>query len=198
MLPLIPGYLSFLSVAALEDVRDRRRLMAASLFFIIGFSLVFVGLGASATTGGQFLVRHVALFGGIAGVLLVALGLRAIGVFKGPSPAGAIVAVAAGAAFAFGWSPNIGPTLAVILAVASLPESAGQGIRLLSVYSLGLAMPLLFAALAVDRLVAAASAGRRHSLSIVSGVLILSTGVLVVANRFAVIARWLAPYLPAF
>ena len=230
VLPLIPGYLSFISGVSLEEMRGmpvpaggavavagvsaaaKRQVLITSLFFILGFSLVFVGLGASATVAGQFLMQQSTLFGKIAGVLLIIFGLHTIGVFKIPfllnearvqtstKPSSMIGAVVVGISFAFGWTPCIGPILAAILAVASQQDSVNQGIALLSVYSLGLAIPFLLTALAINQFFVAFSKIRRHyhTIEIVSGLLMIVIGVLIFTNRFTIIAQWLSPYLPTF
>jgi cytochrome c-type biogenesis protein len=218
VLPLMPGYLSFISGVSLEEMRGRqvaaakRQVIVTSLFFILGFSLVFVGLGASATVLGQFLMERLTIFGKIAGVLLIIFGLHTIGVFKIPlllrearvqantRPAGLIGAMIVGVSFAFGWTPCIGPILAAILALAAQQSSVYQGVLLLTVYSLGLAIPLLVTALAINQFFIAFSKIRRHyhAIEIASGSLMIVIGVLIFTNRFTVIAQWLSPYLPTF
>ena len=232
VLPLIPGYLSFISGVSLEEMRGmpvaatvggatvttgvsaaaKRQVIITSLFFILGFSLVFVGLGASATVLGQFLMQKLTIFGKIAGVLLIIFGLHTIGVFKIPfllnearvqantKPASLLGATVVGISFAFGWTPCIGPILAAILAVASQQDSVNQGIALLSVYSLGLAIPFLLTALAINQFFEAFKKIRRyyHTIEIVSGTLMIVIGVLIFTNRFTIIAQWLSPYLPTF
>jgi cytochrome c-type biogenesis protein len=238
VLPLIPGYLSFISGVSLEEMRGmtpamagggtvavssgvsatalgnsaKRQVIITSLFFILGFSLVFISLGASATYLGQFLMERLTIFGKIAGVLLIIFGLHTIGVFKIPfllnearvqantKPSSMIGAVIVGISFAFGWTPCIGPILSAILLVAAQQESVNQGILLLSVYSLGLAIPFLLTALAINQFFIAFSKIRRHyhTIEIVSGLLMIVIGVLIFTNRFTIIAQWLTPYLPTF
>jgi cytochrome c-type biogenesis protein len=235
VLPLIPGYLSFISGVSLEEMRGmqpvaagagggtmtvstgvsaaaKRQVIITSLFFILGFSLVFVSLGASATYLGQFLMERLTIFGKVAGVLLIIFGLHTIGVFKIPfllnearvqantKPASMIGAVIVGISFAFGWTPCIGPILSAILLVAAQQESVNQGIVLLSIYSLGLAIPFLLTAIAINQFFVAFKKIRRHyhTIEIVSGVLMIVIGVLIFTNRFTIIAQWLTPYLPTF
>jgi cytochrome c-type biogenesis protein len=234
VLPLIPGYLSFISGVSLEEMRGapavagvgnsavavdvgmtaaaKRQVIITSLFFILGFSLVFVSLGASATYLGQFLMERLTLFGKIAGVLLIIFGLHTMGVFKigfllqekraqvSTKPAGMLGAMIVGISFAFGWTPCIGPILSAILLVAAQQESVGQGILLLSIYSLGLAIPFLLTALAINQFFIAFKKIRRyyHAIEIVSGLLMIVIGVLIFTNRFTIIAQWLTPYLPTF
>jgi cytochrome c-type biogenesis protein len=235
VLPLIPGYLSFISGVSLEEMRGmqpvaagagvgtmtvatgvssaaKRQVIVTSLFFILGFSLVFVSLGASATYLGQFLMERLTIFGKIAGVLLIIFGLHTIGVFKIPfllnearvqantKPASMVGAVIVGISFAFGWTPCIGPILSAILLVAAQQESVNQGIVLLSIYSLGLAIPFLLTAIAINQFFAAFKKIRRHyhTIEIVSGLLMIVIGVLIFTNRFTIIAQWLTPYLPTY
>ena len=235
VLPLIPGYLSFISGVSLEEMRGmqpmaagagggtvavstgvsaaaKRQVIITSLFFILGFSLVFVSLGASATFLGQFLMERLTIFGKIAGVLLIIFGLHTIGVFKIPfllnearvqantKPASMIGAVVVGISFAFGWTPCIGPILSAILLVAAQQESVNQGIVLLSIYSLGLAIPFLLTAMAINQFFSAFKKIRRHyhTIEIVSGLLMIVIGVLIFTNRFTIIAQWLTPYLPTY
>jgi cytochrome c-type biogenesis protein len=228
VLPLIPGYLSFISGVSLEDMRAvkvsgggavavsapavRGQVLITSLFFVLGFSLVFVSLGASATVLGQFLMERLTLLGKIAGVVLIIFGLHTMGVFRigwllqekriqtSNKPVGYFGAMVVGIAFAFGWTPCIGPILAAILTVASAQESIGEGIRLLAVYSAGLGIPFLLTALAIDKFFAAFARIRRHyhAIEVVSGVLMVVIGVLIFTNRFTIIAQYLTPYLPVF
>lgn len=225
VLPLIPGYLSFISGVTLEQMRGQGatgsgaaapavhgRVVLTSIAFVIGFSLVFVSLGASATYFGQFLMERLTLLGKIAGGILVIFGLHLMGIVRiewlyreariqtRSRPAGFFGALVVGVAFAFGWTPCIGPILAGILAMAAAQETVGQGIRLLAVYSAGLGVPFLLAGLAIDQFFAAFHRIRRHyrKIEIASGLLLVIIGVLIFTNRFTVIAQWLTPYLPVF
>jgi cytochrome c-type biogenesis protein len=230
VLPLIPGYLSYISGVSLEEMRGpvapagggaavaapvqvvNPRVMMTSIAFVLGFSLVFVSLGASATYFGQFLMERLSLLGKIAGVILIIFGLHMMGVFKigwlyqearfqtKSRPVGFFGAVLVGIAFAFGWTPCIGPILAGILAVAATQDTVGEGIRLLAIYSAGLGIPFLLAALAIDHFFTAFHKIRKHyhKIEIVSGLLLVIIGVLIFTNRFTVIAQWLTPYLPVF
>ena len=163
VLPLIPGYLSFVSGVTLDEMRGgaggsaagvatpapgaRRKAVIASIAFVLGFSIVFISLGASATALGSFLMERLTLLGKIAGVVIILFGLHMMGILKigwlysekrmqtSRKPAGFFGAMLVGIAFAFGWTPCIGPILAAILAVAAAQESVGQGVKLLAVYS---------------------------------------------------------------
>lgn len=226
VLPLIPGYLSYVSGLSLDDLRAgtgaattggappdaRRRVIIASLAFILGFSLVFVSLGASASLIGQFLMSRLTILGKIAGAIIIVFGLHTMGVFRiewlyqdkrvqsNRRPAGFLGAILVGIAFAFGWTPCIGPILAGILAIAAAQDTVGDGVRLLLAYSLGLGVPFFATALAINRFFAAFARIRRyyHAIELVSGALLVIIGVLIFTNRFTIIAQWLTPYLPVY
>lgn len=209
---LLPGYAAFAAHVARGEAYDKRGVIARSLLFILGFSLVFVTLGASATYFGQFLMERLTIFDQIAGVLLIVFGLHTMAVFKiawlpqekpvpaNTKPAIMLGAVVVGSSFAFGWTPSIGPILSAILLAAAQQDSVGQGIVLLSTYSLGLAIPFLLTALAINQFFVASARIRRHdhAIEIVSGALLIVIGVLIFTSRFTVIAQWLTPYLPTF
>jgi cytochrome c-type biogenesis protein len=234
VLPLIPGYLSFISGVSLDEMRGtpaaavagggtvavapsvapavQRRVIVTSLFFILGFSLVFVSLGASATMVGTFLMERLTILGKIAGVVIIIFGLHTMGVLRigwlyrekrfqsSNRPTSMLGAMLVGIAFAFGWTPCIGPILAAILTVAAGQETVGEGIRLLAVYSAGLAIPFLMTSLAINSFFVAFAKIRRyyHAIEVVSGLLMVIIGILIFTNRFTIIAQWLTPYLPVF
>jgi cytochrome c-type biogenesis protein len=221
VLPLIPGYLSYISGLSLDEMRGtgvevspdvRSRVLWSSFAFIIGFSLVFVALGASASVIGQFLMSRLTILGRVAGVIIVLFGLHTMGLLRidwlyqekrvqtNRRPAGFIGALLVGVAFAFGWTPCIGPILAGILAIAAAQETIGQGVRLLLAYSLGLAVPFFATALAINRFFAAFARIRKHYhfVELTSGAMLVIIGILIATNRFTVIARSLQPYLPVY
>ena len=232
VLPLVPGYLSYISGLSLDEMRGtavtagssrvgvavaaspaaRRQVVLSSLAFIFGFSLVFVSLGAAASVLGQFLLERQEIFGRIAGAIVIIFGLHTMGVLRiewlyqekrvhtSRKPAGYIGATLIGIAFAFGWTPCIGPILSAILALAGTQETVGEGVRLLSVYSLGLGVPFLATALAINRFFAAMARIRKHyhKIELVSGALLVIIGLLIFTNKFTIIAQWLTPYLPVY
>jgi cytochrome c-type biogenesis protein len=228
VLPLIPGYLSYISGLSLDEMRGggptgqvavatappdvRRRVILSSLAFILGFSLVFVALGATASAIGQFLMQRLPLLSRIAGAIIIIFGLHTMGVLRiewlyqekrvhtSKKPAGFIGAVLVGIAFAFGWTPCIGPILAGIFAIAASRDTVGDGVQLLAAYSAGLAVPFFATALAINHFFAALAKIRRHyhMIELVSGALLVIIGVLIFTNRFTVIAQWLTPYLPVY
>ncbi|HEX7084740.1 MAG TPA: cytochrome c biogenesis protein CcdA [Vicinamibacterales bacterium] len=220
VLPLIPGYLSYISGVTLDEMESsrtsaegsltRRRVLVAAIFFILGFSAVFVSLGAAASVVGEFLRERLSLFMKIAGVVVILFGLHTMGVLRigwlyserrvqiDAKPKGVVGAFLVGLAFAFGWTPCIGPILSGILLLAAEQQTVSRGITLLAVYSLGLGVPFLMTALAIDRFFTAFARIRRHyrAIEIASGLLLVVIGVLIFTDRFTIIARWLTPYLP--
>jgi cytochrome c-type biogenesis protein len=218
VLPLIPGYLSFVSGVSLEEMRDeeksaaRRQVIVTSLAFILGFSLVFIALGASASAIGKFLFRNSNILGKVAGVLVIVFGLHTMGVFRipfletekrlqaGAKPKTLLGAVMVGMAFGFGWTPCIGPILSGILLLAGSKETVREGVVMLAVYSAGLGIPFLLTALAINKFFAASGRIRRHyhAIEVSSGVLLVFIGVLLFTDQMTVIVRYLTPYLPTF
>jgi cytochrome c-type biogenesis protein len=219
VLPLIPGYISFVSGVSVEEMRgdaapatSRLQVFVTSLAFVIGFSLVFIALGASATAIGKFLFAKLPLLSKIAGVILIVFGLHTMGVFRlafletekrvhaQRKPAGPLGAMLVGIAFAFGWTPCIGPILGGILAIAGSRNSVNEGITLLAVYSLGLGIPFLLTSLAINQFFGAARKIRRyyHAIELASGALLVVIGVLIMTGQLTLIVRLLQPYLPVF
>jgi cytochrome c-type biogenesis protein len=220
VLPLIPGYISFVSGASLDEIRgeganpgtSRRQVLLTSVAFVLGFSLVFIALGASATAMGTFVLRNLPLLGKVAGAVIIIFGLHTMGVFRlrflemekraqaQAKPAGLLGAMLVGVAFAFGWTPCIGPILAAILAVAGSRDSVREGVLLLAVYSLGLAIPFLLTSLAIDRFFSLTSRIRKHyhAIEVVSGGLLVAIGVLIFSGQLPIITTLLQPYLPVF
>jgi cytochrome c-type biogenesis protein len=218
VLPLVPAYLSYISGVSVDALRQqgdntsvRRTAMIQSLWFILGFSLVFIALGASATWLGQWLLSNMSILGKIAGLIIFVFGLHYAGIVRIPflmvearvntnavnarSGMGALVL---GSAFAFGWTPCIGPILGAILAVAGAQQHVGQGILLLGAYSTGLAIPFLLAAFATDAFLNWSQRFKRHLhiIEIVSGVLLMLVGALIFLGSFSILAAWLIEYFP--
>lgn len=230
VLPLVPGYLSFISGVSLDSMRTGpagagdgvavaappaavgRQVFFASLAFVLGFSVVFVSLGAAASTIGAALMSRLTLMGKIAGVLLIIFGLHTMGLLKigwlykekrfqtQSKPAGLLGAFVVGLAFAFGWTPCIGPILGTILALAADEGTLQRGVILLAVYSLGLGVPFLLTSLMVNQFFRAFAKIRRHYrlIEVTAGVLMVTVGVLIFTNRFTIITQYLTPYLPTF
>jgi len=210
VLPLVPAYLSYITGVSVEDMRQHGenapahrigKVLLHSVFFIAGFSLVFVALGASATTVGRTIQRHHRLFLQIAGVIIIIFGLHLTGLFKigllyrearfnKAGRAGILGSFVIGLAFAFGWTPCIGPILAGILTIAATRDSISQGILLLSIYSLGLGIPFLLVGLSLNRFFGFYKSFKRHLrvVEVVSGILLIAIGGLILTNNL----NWLA------
>lgn len=210
VLPLVPGYVSLISGTTVDELARNRsglfqKVMTNSLMFIFGFSLVFILMGAGATALGQLIGRYRGLISFIAGAVIIVFGLHLIGLLKikylymdkrlhsvqgSSSPWGAFVV---GFAFAFGWTPCIGPILATILTLAAAEETAYRGMALLAVYSAGLAVPFLITSLGVDRFLSfyARFRSQLHKVEIASGVLLVVIGALLMTNKFTVLNNYL-------
>jgi cytochrome c-type biogenesis protein len=210
VLPLVPGYVSLISGASVDELKNpetrlTKTVLGHSVMFILGFSVVFISFGAVATEVGQLIHENLRLLSKIAGAVIIAFGLHLIGVFKikflyadkrmhsvqgGKSPVGAFVV---GFAFAFGWTPCIGPILAAILTLAASTSTVSKGILLLAVYSLGLAVPFLLTSLGIDRFLNFYGRFRRHlhAVEVLSGVLLIVIGLLIFLNHLTVLSGYL-------
>jgi cytochrome c-type biogenesis protein len=215
VLPLVPSYLSFVTGMTLDDLQeghDRRVVLVHSALFVAGFSVVFVLMGATASFLGQFLRAYETWVMRIGGALIILFGLHLLGVFRigtlmrekrmylADKPAGKLGTIAVGAAFGAGWTPCIGPVLGSILTLASASQSVWSGVGLLFVYSLGLAVPFLLAALALDWFLNAFRRFRRF-IPIVektSGVVLILLGLLLVSNKMTVLSAYLFQFTPEF
>jgi cytochrome c-type biogenesis protein len=210
VLPLVPGYVSLISGSSVEALQgqDRRllsRVMTSSLMFILGFSIVFIALGAVATGVGQLTRQYYPLLTRVAGAVIIVFGLHLTGVLKikalyadkrmhqvkgDSTPWGAFIV---GFAFAFGWTPCIGPILATILAFAASQDTVLKGTLLLAVYSLGLAVPFLLTSLGIDKFLGFYGRFRRHlhTIEVASGVLLIVIGALVLTRHFTMLSGYL-------
>jgi len=209
VLPLVPGYLCFISGKSMQEMRDEEGkvrnltpIALNALFFVAGFSLVFILMGASATKLGEFISFRISLFSKIAGVVLVIFGLHMMGVFKlkflylekrfhsRKKRLGAVGAFLIGLAFAFGWTPCVGPILAGVLTLAATKESLGEGVFMLFVYSMGLGIPFLLTAIGLNTFLRVFGRIKRHSwvVEVVSGVMLIIIGVMIYTNNLAQLA----------
>jgi cytochrome c-type biogenesis protein len=210
VLPLVPGYVSLISGASVEELQSKNRkllniVLLHSIMFILGFTLVFVCLGAAATSVGHMMKIYKKQLTWVAGVVIVIFGLHLTGLLKikalyadkrlhnagsGKSPLGAFVV---GFAFAFGWTPCIGPILSLILTAAGDAETVSKGVGLLFVYSLGLAVPFLLTSIGIDRFLVFYGKFRRHlqAVEVGSGVLLIVFGVLIFTRHFTVLSSYL-------
>ena len=218
VLPLVPGYLSYVAGRSIEELqtqsghRERLAVFSASLSFVLGFSTVFIALGASATAVSQLLLTYKQEASIVGGAIIIVFGLFMTGllnlrwlhldvrwVHRLQGGGGPLAAYVLGLAFAFGWTPCIGPILGSILTLAASSGSAANGIVLLSVYSLGLGLPFLLTALFIERFLAHMKTLRRVSrpLYLISGVVLIIMGVLMITGQLTALSYWLLDTFPA-
>ncbi len=218
VLPLVPPYLSYLGGTTLDQINNQkeidpqlwRRVVIASVFFVLGFTTVFVGFGAGASAFGQWIQSYKSELSIVAGLIIIGFGLHFLGLLRipllyrearmhtgnrGASFAGAYVM---GLAFAFGWTPCIGPVLATVLAVAANEASLGAGVRLLFVYSLGLGIPFVLAAVAIGPFLGFMQRFRRHlgRVEMVMGLLLIATGLLILTGGLNWFGTWMIENVP--
>ncbi len=218
VLPIVPPYLAYLAGLSFStmagdtiDKATARRILLASVAFVLGFTTVFVALGATASVIGQSVARYFDILSIIAGAMIMVMGLHFLGVFKiaflyrearlevRNKPAGMIGAYVMGLAFAFGWTPCVGPVLAAILFVAGSEDSALRGASLLAVYSLGIGIPFILAGVFASRFIAFASRFKRHmhKVEMAMGALLVVTGILFMTGQMSRIAQWLIDTFPS-
>lgn len=215
VLPLIPGYVAFMTGLTTAEVAEEDRplsvVLGPSLLFVAGFSIVFVALGASASVVGGFLLDNREIFETVAGLIIIVLGFFMLGIVKLPwlygearfgmeksRRFGGLAALVMGMAFAFGWSPCVGPILGSILMMAANSAEVGRGALLLAVYSLGLGIPFLVVALLLGRVRPLLDWLNRHALIInrFAGAVLMVLGVLIVTGRLGMVVGFLSRYVP--
>jgi cytochrome c-type biogenesis protein len=209
VLPLVPGYVSLISGVGVEELKVQethvlRKVMMNSIAFVIGFSIVFITLGALSTEIGQLAAQYKSTLARVAGIVIIVFGLHLTGILPikalyadkrlhgvkgGSTPWGAFVI---GFAFAFGWTPCVGPILGTILGFAAAQNSVSKGILLLTIYSLGLAVPFLLAAVGIERFMKFYGGFRRHmhAVEVASGGLLIALGLLLILGRFTLLAGY--------
>ena len=217
VLPLVPPYLVYLTGATIEHVQNdeeeqasRRAVMMAALVFVLGFSTVFVALGASASYIGGFIRAWSAQFSILAGIVIIIMGLHFLGLTRigflmregrltAPKPVGLWGAYVMGLAFAFGWTPCIGPILAAILSVAASESTVTKGAGLLAIYSAGLGVPFLVAAFMVEQFSSVFARMKKHLATVerVMGVLLVLTGITFLTGGVSWVSIWLLETFPA-
>jgi cytochrome c-type biogenesis protein len=219
VLPLVPPYLGYLGGTTIEQLSDKedidndlwRRVVLAAVLFVLGFTTVFVGLGAGASVLGQWIQDHKSVLSVVAGLIIILFGLHFLGVLRVPllyrearihadvQGASMVGAYLMGLAFAFGWTPCIGPVLATVLAVAANEASLGAGVRLLFVYSLGLGIPFILAAVAIGPFLRFLRRFRRHlgRVEMVMGGLLVVTGLLILTGSLNWFGQWMIETFPA-
>tara|TARA_B110000116_G_scaffold59221_2_gene50640 strand:+ start:10938 stop:11666 length:729 start_codon:yes stop_codon:yes gene_type:complete len=213
VLPLVPSYLSFVTGVSLEDMQDgvdRKATLIHSLLFVSGFSIIFIVLGASASFLGVFLRHYEIWIARVGGLAIMVLGLHLTGILRitallkerrlhmADKPSGYLGSLGVGAAFGAGWTPCIGPVLGAILTLAGTQESVWSGVSLLTVYSMGLAIPFLLSAWALDSFLDTFSRFRRF-LPVVekaSGILLIILGLLLLTGSFTILSTYLIRFTP--
>ena len=213
VLPLIPSYVGFLTGLTAEELQVRRgTALLHALWFVGGFSGVFLALGATASELGSFFLHYQRWIGRIGGVVIVAFGLYLIGAARpaflmrerrfhlARKPLGYVGSAVAGVAFGAAWTPCIGPILGAILTMAAATASVSHGTALLAAYALGLAVPLLLTAVALDRFMTWFQRFRPYLVWVerVAGGLLIVVGVLLITDRFTLIASYLQKLTPTF
>ncbi|MCP4181917.1 MAG: cytochrome c biogenesis protein CcdA [Hyphomicrobiales bacterium] len=216
VLPLVPPYMCYMAGSSIsqlnenisEDSRLRVKIFANSILFVVGFSTVFIALGAGASSISQYLRAHMDLLSIVAGVIIIIMGLHFIGLFKigflyrearfQSNSTGYIGSYVMGLAFAFGWTPCIGPVLGVILGIAATLDTVGEGAILLAVYSAGLGIPFILAALFVKPFLSWLAKFRKNlgMIEKVMGVLLVATGLLFITGGMQTIAWWMLELFP--
>ena len=213
VLPLIPSYVGFLTGLTLEELEVRRgTALAHALWFVAGFSLIFIALGATASALGVLLLRSQVWIGRIGGVVVILFGLYLLGVLRpallmrerkvqlAHKPLGYLGSAFVGVTFGAAWTPCIGPILGAILTLAAAQASVGHGAALLTAYSAGLALPFVVTALALDRFLAWFQRFRPYLVWVerIAGGLLILLGLLLVTDRFTLLAGWLQGLTPEF
>ncbi len=219
VLPIVPPYLCYLAGVSFDQLKGEsieagtsRRIILSSIAFVLGFTTVFVGLGATASVVGQAIARYFDVLSIVAGILIIVMGLHFLGIFRigllyrqarvevRNKPAGLVGAYVMGLAFAFGWTPCVGPVLAAILFVAGSTDTAWRGAMLLAVYALGIGLPFVLAAAFATRFLGWAARFRHHmgAFEKAMGGLLVLIGILFVTGQMSAISLWLLDTFPAF
>ena len=218
VLPIVPPYLAYLAGLSFSELSAEqtsnttsRRIVGSAILFVLGFTTVFVMLGASASFIGKSVTQYFDVLATVAGIIIIIMGLHFLGLLRigllyreariqiEKKPAGIWSAYVIGLAFAFGWTPCVGPVLAAILFISGSEESVLQGTGLLAAYSLGIGLPFLAAALAARPFMTFMSRFRRHlgTVEKVMGLLLIGTGVLFLTGSVPEIAYWILETFPA-
>jgi cytochrome c-type biogenesis protein len=212
ILPLIPGYVSFICGTTLGELDNKSKnfILKKSIFFSLGFSLVFVSLGATVTFIGSFLLQYSKILSIGSGVIIIFFGMyllelikinflnKSFGNFNIQYSNNLLFPFIVGVGFGFGWTPCIGPILGSILAFASMEESIYKGILLLSLYSLGLAVPFVLSSLLIKKFLIFSKSAKNYLINIkkISGIFLIITGILIVTGKLQILGFYLIEYFP--
>ena len=212
VLPLIPGYISYISGRALDEIiKDNKSVLLKTIFFSIGFSIVFISFGITASFIGKLLISYSNQLRIIAGIIIILFSLQFIGLinlkilnsetrfFTKNYNDNLIFPIIVGAAFGFGWTPCIGPVLGSILALAAIEENISKGILLLSFYSLGLAIPFIISGVLIDKFLFFSKSFRKYISTItkVGGAILLLTGIAILTGQLQVLGFFILEYFPS-
>lgn len=220
VLPLVPAYICLVAGTSLEQLEEQAqgengrkiniKVVLMALIFVMGFSTVFILLGAGASVVNKLLIQHLEILSKIAGAIIILFGIHMTGIIRIPllyrearfnnieKPQNWLGAYIIGVAFGFGWTPCIGPILGTILAIAASDSSLSHGVSLLAVYALGLGIPFLLAALAINPFLRFMRNFRRYfrAMEIGTGAVIIATGLLIFTGQFQILAYWFLELLP--
>jgi len=213
VLPLIPGYISYISGTSLDKIKEKKRnlIVIKTVFFTLGFSFVFIALGSTATFVGQFFLVNSNIFRIIAGIILIIFSLQLIGIinfnfmnkdirfFTSVYNDSLFFPLIVGVAFGFGWTPCIGPILGSIITLATLEESIGRGILLLSFYSLGLTIPFIISGVLIDKFLLFSKNFKKYTIAITKtgGIILLLTGIAVLTGQLQILGFFILEYFPS-
>ena len=213
VLPLIPGYISYISGTSLEKLIEKKNnlVVIKTIFFTLGFSFVFITLGSTASFLGKFFLNNSNILGIVAGIIIIFFSLHLIGIinfkfmnkdiriFTNQYSHNLAFPLLVGAAFGFGWTPCIGPILGSILTLAAIEENFSKSILLLSSYSLGLAMPFIISGILIDKFLLFSKNFRKYTSAItkVGGVILLLTGIAVLTGQLQVLGFVILEYFPS-
>ena len=211
VLPLIPGYISYISGESLGDIVEKqKKILLKTILFSLGFSLVFISFGATASFIGNLLLEYSNSLRIVAGLIIIIFSLQLIGIlnlnflnkekriYTKNYSNNLFFPVVVGSAFGFGWTPCIGPVLGSILALAATESSIGKGILLLSFYSLGLAIPFVLSGYGISKFLEFSKNFKKNirRISILGGIILLITGILIITNKLQIIGYFLLEALP--
>ena len=212
VLPLIPGYISYISGRALDEIiKDNKSVLLKTIFFSIGFSIVFISFGITASFIGKLLISYSNQLRIIAGIIIILFSLQFIGLinlkilnsetrfFTKNYNDNLIFPIIVGAAFGFGWTPCIGPILGSILALAAIEENISKGILLLSFYSLGLAIPFIISGVLIDKFLFFSNSFRKYISTItkIGGAILLLTGIAILTGQLQILGFFILEYFPS-
>jgi len=213
VLPLIPGYICYISGTSLDKLVKKRRnlIVVKTIFFALGFSFVFVALGSTASLLGKFFLNNSNIFRIIAGIIIILFSFQLIGIinlqfmnkdlriFTEKNSNNIAFPLLVGAAFGFGWTPCIGPILGSILALAALEENINKSILLLSTYSLGLAIPFIISGILIEKFLFFSKSFKKYisATTKVGGIILLLTGIAILTDQLQILGFFILEYFPA-